>query len=246
MHGIIILVILMQRYFSNKLENNKFELKKDDLYHITKVMRMKSGDCIEVVYNEEVYICNLEINNNDVIVCLNIKEEKKEIDSFEKVLIIPLLKENKMDLIFQKATELGVNKIIPVIMERSIIKLEKDRELKKIERWNKICKEASEQSKRVNIPVVTDVKTLKELDGIDGIKLVCSTKEKDNTIKKFLNNNKGYNKINIVIGPEGGISPKEEDYLNSIGFESVSLGNTIMRVETVPIYILSVINYENM
>lgn len=236
----------MQRYFSNKLENKKFELESDDLYHITRVMRMKTGDSIEVVYNEEVYICNLEVTNNDISVYLESKEENKEVDTFEKVLIIPLLKENKMDLIFQKATELGVNKIIPVIMERSIIKLEKDRELKKIERWNKICKEASEQSKRINIPIVTEVKTLKDLQNMDGVKLVCSTKEKDNTIKKFLQSNKGYSKINIVIGPEGGIAPKEEEYLNSIGFESVSLGNNIMRVETVPIYILSVINYENM
>ena len=236
----------MQRYFSNKLENNKFELKNDDLYHITRVMRMKTGDSIEIVYNEEVYICNLEISNNNVDVIIKSKEEKKELETVEKVLIIPLLKENKMDLIFQKSTELGIDKIIPVVMERSIIKLDKDKELKKVERWNKICKEASEQSKRVNIPIVTEVKTLKQLDGIDGIKLVCSTKEKDNTIKKYLKNNSGYNKINIVIGPEGGISPKEEEYLNSVGFESVSLGNNIMRVETVPIYILSVINYENM
>jgi len=236
----------MQRYFSNKLENNKFELNKDDLYHILTVMRMKSGDSIEVVYNEQVYICNLEIFNNNVEVIIKSKEEKKVLNNIEKVLIIPLLKENKMDLILQKSTELGIDKIIPVIMERSIIKLDNDKELKKIERWNKICKEASEQSKRVNIPFVTEVKTLKELNDIDGIKLVCSTKEKDNTIKKYLKNNTGYNRINIVIGPEGGISPKEEEYLNSIGFESVSLGNNIMRVETVPMYILSVINYENM
>lgn len=239
-------MIFVQRYFSNKLTNNKFELNKDDLYHILTVMRMKTGDSIEVVYNEEVYICNLEISNNIVDVIIKSKEENKVLDNIEKVLIIPLLKENKMDLIFQKSTELGIDKIIPVIMERSIIKLDKDKELKKVERWNKICKEASEQSKRVNIPIVTEVKILKELDNIDGIKLVCSTKEKDNTIKKYLKNNSGYNKINIVIGPEGGISPKEEEYLNSIGFESVSLGNNIMRVETVPIYILSVINYENM
>lgn len=236
----------MQRYFSDKLKDNKFELKQDDLYHITRVMRMKTGDCIEVVHNSEVYICNLEVNNNDVSVFVKNKEEKKRSEELEKVLIIPLLKENKMDLILQKATELGVSKIIPVVMERSIIKLEKDRESKKIERWNKICKEASEQSKRVNIPVVTEVKALKDLESEPGIKILCSTKEKDNTIKKILQSNKDYNRINIVIGPEGGISPKEEDYLNSIGFISVSLGNNIMRVETVPIYILSVINYENM
>ena len=102
-----------------------------------------------------------------------------------------------MDLILQKSTELGVNKIIPVIMERSIIKLDKDKEIKKIERWTKICKEASEQSKRIDIPVLTEVKTLKELENIDGTKIVCSTKEKENTIKKFLTNNKS-KKINIV------------------------------------------------
>lgn len=236
----------MQRYFSGKLENNKFELKQDDLYHITRVMRMKTGDTVEVVYNQEVYICELEIINNNVSVFVKSKEEKSKTEELEKVLIIPLLKENKMDLILQKATELGVSKIIPVTMERSIIKLEKDRESKKIERWNKICKEASEQSKRINIPIVTEVKTLKDLASETGLKILCSTKEKDNTIKKFLQRAKDYNRINIVIGPEGGITPKEEDYLNSIGFESISLGNNIMRVETVPLYILSVINYENM
>ena len=234
----------MQRYFSKELNNNKFKLNNDDLYHITRVMRMKNGDNIEVVYNEEVYICELSITDIVEVIVKN-KEESNNINDVEKVLIIPLLKEVKMDLILQKSTELGISKIIPVIMERSIIKL-KDKELKKIERWNKICKEASEQSKRVNIPIVTEVKTLKELENIDGLKIVCSTKEKDYTIKKYLNDNKGYDKINIVIGPEGGISPKEEEYLNSIGFKSISLGNYIMRVETVPMYILSVINYENM
>ena len=235
----------MQRYFSNKLKNNKFELNNDDIYHITRVMRMKANDKIEVVYNNEVYICNLDFNNSKVDISILEKLEKNKNDNIEKVLIIPLLKENKMDLILQKSTELGVNKIIPVIMERSIIKLDKDKKLKKIERWTKICKEASEQSKRVDIPVITEVKILKELENIDGTKIVCSTKEKEMTIKKFLTKNT-IKKINIVIGPEGGISPKEEEYLNSIGFESISLGENIMRVETVPMFILSVLNYENM
>ena len=235
----------MQRYFSSKLKDNKFELNNDDLYHITRVMRMKSKDKIEVVYNNEVYICNLNFNNNEVEISILEKLENNKNSNIEKVLIIPLLKENKMDLILQKSTELGVNKIIPVMMERSIIKLDSDKEIKKIERWTKICKEASEQSKRIDIPVITEVKTLKELENIDGTKIVCSTKEKENTIKKFLSKN-DIKKINIVIGPEGGISPKEEEYLNNIGFESISLGENIMRVVTVPMFILSVLNYENM
>lgn len=236
----------MQRYFSNKLENDKFELSKDDLYHITKVMRMKTGDNIEVVYNNELYICNLENTQGLINVFIKYKVENKNTNKIKKVLIIPLLKEQKMDLILQKSTELGVDVIIPVVMERSIIKIVDSKEIKKIERWNKICKEASEQSKRTDIPLVTNIKTLKDLDKLEGKKIVCSTKEKQNTIKKYLNNNKDYNCINIIIGPEGGISPIEEEYLNSIGFESVSLGDNIMRVETVPIYILSILNYENL
>ena len=236
----------MQRYFSNELKDNKFILNSDDLYHIMRVMRMKENDLIEVVYEKEVYLCNLCFTNGECNVCLKEKLEDKNEDNYEIVLIIPLLKEAKMDLILQKATELGVNKIIPVMMERSIVKIDKDREIKKIERWTKICKEASEQSMRVTIPIITEVKKLNELDGLDGVKLVCSTAEKTNTIKMFLQTNKSYDKINIAIGPEGGISSKEEEYLKSIGFSAVSLGKRIMRVETVPLFILSVLNYENM
>lgn len=236
----------MQRYFSNKLNDNKFELNADDLYHINRVMRMKTGDNVEVVFNGAVYICNLEVVNSNINVFIKEKLELQKEEIIEKVLIIPLLKEQKMDLILQKGTELGISKIIPVIMERSIIKLDKEKESKKIERWNKICKEASEQSKRIDVPVITEIKTLKELENESGLKIVCSTKEKKNNIKTFLQNNRNYNKINIVIGPEGGITEKEEMFLNSIGFNSISLGNNIMRVETVPMYILSVINYENM
>lgn len=233
----------MQRYFSKKLENDKFILSEDDLYHINRVMRMKKGDFIEVIYNKELYIC--ELNEKLEVI------SKEKIDNINKIeaertLIIPLLKEQKMDLILQKATELGVDVIIPVVMERSVVKLDSSKEEKRIERWTKICKEAAEQSKRLTIPVVTKIKSLKELQELEGVKLVCSTQEKSLNIKKFLTATQNYDKINIVIGPEGGISLKEEDLLVSIGFSRVSLGDRIMRVETVPLFILSVLNYENM
>ena len=236
----------MQRYFSDKLKDNKFELRNDDVYHITRVMRMKSGDNIEIVCDEKVYLCCIDFVNGNLEVNVVKCYEKTDEKIIEKVLIIPLLKEPKMDLILQKATELGVNKIIPVEMERSIIKLNKEKEDKKLERWMRIVKEASEQSMRVTIPVITEVKKITELSDIDGAKMLCSTVEKQNTIKMFLQSHKSYDKINIVIGPEGGISPKEEEYLNNIGFKSISLGKNIMRVETVPLFILSVLNYENM
>ena len=158
----------MQRYFSDKLKDNKFELRNDDVYHITRVMRMKSGDNIEVVFDEKVYLCCIDFVNGNLEVNVVKCYEKTDEKIIEKVLIIPLLKEPKMDLILQKATELGVNKIIPVEMERSIIKLNKEKEDKKIERWMRIVKEASEQSMRVNIPIITEVKKMNELESETG------------------------------------------------------------------------------
>jgi 16S rRNA (uracil1498-N3)-methyltransferase len=235
----------MQRYFSKIKQDNKLELSTDDIYHIIKVMRMKTNDKVEVVYESRVYICEVNVNE---IPLVSIKKELNNYNdsSIRVTLIVPLLKEAKMDLILQKATELGVYEIIPVIMKRSIVKLDDSKEDKKIERWTKICKEASEQSKRVDIPIVTPIKKLTELNEIDGLKLVCSTVEKEKSIKKFLTVNQNYDKINIVVGPEGGISEDEEELLVNQGFTRVSLGNRIMRVETVPIFILSALNYEFM
>lgn len=234
----------MQRYFSNSKETGKLFLINDDIYHITRVMRMKDNDKIEVIYNNDLYICNIIINELPWVNIVS-KEEGK-IEDKEIILAIPLLKEQKMDLVLQKATELGVTKIIPVTMERSIVKLDDSKEVKKIDRWLKICKEASEQSKRNSIPVISNIMTLKELVKEEGIKIVCSTIEKENNLKKFLTEHKNYDKIIIVVGPEGGISSKEEEYLVSEGFTRVSLGKRIMRVETVPIFILSALNYEFM
>ena len=236
----------MQRYFSNKLINDNFELQDDDFYHITKVMRMKSDDWVEVVYDKETYLCCLEIVNKKAYAKIRSTIEQGQKVLTEKILIIPILKEQKMDLILQKATELGVDKIIPVAMERCVVRVDSNNEAKKLDRWNRICKEASEQSKRVTIPIISNVKRLKDLENLEGLKIVCSTTEQKNNIKMFLQSHRTYDKIIIVIGPEGGLSLSEEEYLNDIGFSSVTLGKQIMRVETVPIFILSVINYENM
>lgn len=235
----------MQRYFSSKKDNDYFELNKDDIRHIKLVMRMKDNDLIEVVYDNKVYLCCLENVNSNIRIKIK-NEVFNDIKKDKKVcLIIPVLKENKMDMILQKSTELGVDEIIPVITERSIIRVD-GKENKKIERWNRICKEASEQSMRTDIPKISNIKNLKDIINIDGLKVICSTTEKKNNIKMFLQSNNSYDKINLVVGPEGGLSNNEEKFLENNNFVRVSLGSQILRVETVPIFILSVINYENM
>lgn len=232
----------MQRYFALEKKENLFVLKNDDYYHIKVVMRLKIGEKVEVVYNQEAYLCKI-INNYQIEIVKKIESKQAEINT---VLILPLLKEQKIDLILQKSTELGISEIVFFNAKRSIIKLDEKQELKKIERWKKICKEAAEQSKRVTIPNIKILKNINDLENFEGLKLICSTIENNNNLKKVLQANKKCVKINMIVGPEGGFEPNEEQNIINFGFIPVSLGNTIMRVETVPIFLLSVINYEYM
>lgn len=236
----------MQRYFVDKNENNNFIIINDDFHHIKNVMRMNDKDNIEVVYNEKLYICSIEIKEESVIASI-IEELNNDYNNIEITIVQGLPKGDKFDFIIQKATELGVTKIIPLNCNRSIVKYDKDKEKKKIDRWQKIAKEASEQSKRITIPVIdkiTDINNLKDLDY--DIKLLCSVNEKEINIKHHLQNIKYNDKIIIVVGPEGGFTDNEEETLIKYGFKRVSLGENILRTETAPIFIVSVIKYELM
>lgn len=230
----------MQRYFSNIKENNSFILNEDDLYHIKKVMRMTDGELLEVVFESNLYICKLK----DRVAVIDKIVENENNKKIKYVLVLPILQEQKMSFVLQKATELGVDEIIPIYTERSKVKVD-EKEDKKLLRWTRICKEASEQAKRLDIPKINNIINIKDID-IDGLKIVCSTKEKSNNLKKVLKNNLNCDKIVISIGPEGGLTDKEEQLFVDQGFIPVSLGDNIMRVETVPIYMLSVLNYEIM
>ena len=230
----------MQRYF---IKNKDMLLEESDIKHIKKVMRMNINDKIEVVYNNKLHICEItSLEPFNIKVIEKLDEDKKT--KIELTVAVALVKEQKMDLILQKLTELGVSRIIPVSMERSIVKLDKERFNKKKVRWESICKEASEQSKRTNIPIIEDIKSIKDLTKEDAdLKLVASTKEKEKLLNYYLQSIEDCAKIIIVIGPEGGISDKEEDILVSNGYNRVSFGNLIFRVETATIYVASIINY---
>ncbi len=230
----------MQRYF---IKNKDMLLEESDIRHIKKVMRMNINDKIEVVYNNKLHICEItSLEPFNIKVIEKLDEDKKT--KIELTVAVALVKEQKMDLILQKLTELGVYRIIPVSMERSIVKLDKERFNKKKVRWESICKEASEQSKRTNIPIIEDIKSIKDLTKEDAdLKLVASTKEKEKLLNYYLQSIEDCAKIIMVIGPEGGISDKEEDILVSNGYNRVSFGNLIFRVETATIYVASIINY---
>lgn len=160
-----------------------------------------------------------------------------------------LPKSDKMDLIVQKCTEIGVSKVIPVLTDRVIVKLDDKSVAKKVERWNKIAIEASKQSGRQKISSVDNVTFLEniieKLSKYD-IVIVPYECEKTSTLKAKLKNiNKEIKSIAVVIGPEGGFSENDIEILERCpSVEKVSLGKRILRTETAGIATLAMILYE--
>ena len=232
----------MQRYFSI---NKDLDLGDKDIHHIINVMRMKVKDNIEIVYDRVVNLCEItDITKKEVKYKVISKKEEESDLKVQVAIAIPLIMEKKLDLIFQKCTELGIHEFYIYESERSKVKVNEKID-KKLDRWNLICKEACEQSFRNYIPKVYGIKKLENLVNLDyDLSLVASTKKVNKTIKNILQNSTEYDKIIIVVGPEGGLTEREENYLLDNGYEPVTFGNSILRCETAPIFIMSAIKYE--
>ena len=231
----------MQRYFVKEKNNDNFILADSDIHHIKKVMRCKNNDKIEVVYDKTVYLCNIDNIDALTLRIIDSYEEDRE-SNIELTIAISLVQEQKFDLILQKLTELGVTSIIPLKTERSIVKIDNSKEEKKMHRWETICKEASEQSHRVTIPTIHNIMTMKELlNHKKQINLICSLSDTTKEVEEYLQND--VKNVLFVIGPEGGFSKKEEEFLIENGFQATTLGKRVLRVETAAIYVASIINY---
>ncbi len=231
----------MQQYFGIDKKDNNLFLNKDELNHIKNVMRMKENDEVIIVYDNKSYVCNL---NSDLL-SARIKEVFKESEKKNDFTVyVPLLSEEKMSFILQHGTELGVTKFIVVEYEHCKYKLPKKDYEKKINRWNKIIKEASEQSYRIYKPELDSIISSKNIKSISNVNILCSL-DKNNVknICKVLTVNNCNDTISLVFGPEGGLSKNEEDLLEAKGFIKTSLGDTVLRTETVPLMIASILKY---
>ena len=200
----------------------------EDLNHIVNVLRMKKDDTVLIgnKENSKTYIAQIEQINSDNVI-LNIIDELDESTepNVEIDLYQGLPKFDKMELIIQKTTELGISKVIPLDMARCIVKLDEKDAKKKIERWQKIAEVAAKQSKRGKIPEVENKIKIKELENRVSeydLFLVAYEDENDNNLKNILKEleTKDNYKIGILIGPEGGISADEIEVLKKYGIYS--------------------------
>ncbi|WP_368488508.1 16S rRNA (uracil(1498)-N(3))-methyltransferase [Clostridium sp. BJN0013] len=230
---------------------NTVYITGDDLKHINKVLRLKIGDKVNVNNCHGKEFLGLIDNIDREKVTINIVEELKVYNesTLKLYLFQGLPKSSKMDLIVQKATELGVSEITPIITNRVVIKGD-FKELKRVDRWNKIALEACKQCKRsiippVNTPIYFE-ELLKCLSNVDLI-VVPYEMEKSIGIKKVINSiecREAINKVAIVIGPEGGFEKEEIEKLKDINSKIVTLGPRIFRTETAGFVCVALLMYE--
>lgn len=233
----------MQRYFADINKEQKVVFSNEDNHHILHVMRMKKGDEIEVVYNNHLFLCR--IDNNSPLEASVIHEISSDVELKEDItLLFALTKGDKTDLVLQKATELGIKKVALINTERTVVKYDYKDIDKKLVRFNKIMKEASEQSHRLFVPNLLGIFDLKNLPDtlIGELNYVAYEKDAQQVESIFPSFQKGKS-ISILIGPEGGFSEQEIALLTNKGFIRTSLGKRILRAETAALYALSVLGY---
>ena len=246
----------MPKFFvkQNQIKNNQIEITGQDVNHIKNVLRKKEGKKIEICNSEnsQDYLCEIIEIKEEKIKC-KIKEKiENEVESNIKVSIFQgLPKADKMELIIQKSVELGAYEITPVEMERCVVKLKENDKLKKISRWQKISEVAAKQCGRNIIPQINNITKIKNICNLIpqyDIVLLAYEDEKENTLKRNLENLKKIDKkelkIAIIIGPEGGITTEEVQILKQSGAEVITLGKRILRTETVALNMVGIIMYE--
>ena len=230
----------MQRYFVS-YENEKIIFNEQDVFHIQKVMRNKIGDEIQVVFNSKAYLVAIDSINPLLVHIVNPILDDSELP-YDLVLFFPLTKSDKIELVIQKATELGATKIYFYKANRSIVKLDNDAFKKKVERYLKIAKEASEQCHRLIIPSIEGALEVKDIKNyLASTNLVAYELEAGKTTSFYDELELAKKDIAFIVGPEGGFEVNEIETLESFGFKRVSLGKRILRMETAAISGLSII-----
>jgi len=246
----------MRRFFveEGNIKEDKVTIGGDEARHIAQVLRLKEKDRIKVFTGEgREYLAEIIQASKKEVIGRILKESRLDTEPpVEITLIQGIPKSNKMDFIVQKATELGVKRIIPVITQRTIIRLDKEKAKVRRIRWQRIALEAAKQSGRAIIPEVREaIPFIQALDNLnrERLNLIPWEEETSTSLKEVLKHHTSHiphptSQITVFIGPEGGFTSGEVGAAKKRGALSVSLGPRLLRTETAGLVTLAMILYE--
>lgn len=224
-------------------------IEGSDVNHIKNVLRMKVGEELEISDGDnKKYLCEIASMSSDEV-CAMIKTELKvDTELPSKIYLFQgLPKSDKMELIVQKAVELGVYEIIPVATKRAVVKLDDKKASKKIERWQAIAESGAKQSGRNVIPEVKNVMAFKEAvqyaKSLDILLVPYELAEGMSETKALISTIQPGQSIGFFIGPEGGFETSEVEYAIENGAKAITLGKRILRTETAGLTTLSILMY---
>ena len=245
----------MKRIFVEDVSGNEIIISGGDANHLARSLRARRGDRITAVDGTgKCAVVELIDFDRETITARRVSDIDR-VNSERKIVLADCLpKQNRFDNIIEKATELGVDKIEPLISERTIARPGGSRADVKLERWRRIAKESAEQCARDTIPTISAIRDLDAwladitpLDD-DTLLLFCWEREQSTTVREVLNSYRlsGGENIIVLIGPEGGFSDREVNAIKFAGGVSVTLGSRVLKTDTAAISVLAMINYEFM
>lgn len=244
--------MIVQRYFVKKedMTDRVVTIKDEDYHHITRVMRMETGDRVICSDGSRSALCELKDFSNETVTATIVNWIKEPSELPVDVTIAQALpKADKLETVVQKGTELGAVAFLPFRAQRSVVKWTAEKTKKKIARLKKIAKEAAEQAHRERVPRIAD---LAAFDGLIqhgsnyDVKIVAFEEEANNTkaLPSTLTSVRSGQSILFVTGPEGGLTEHEVAKLKQCGFVVCGLGPRILRTETAPLYFLAAVSYQ--
>lgn len=240
----------MARFFvpDPKIEDGLMQIKGHEARHIRRVLRLRTGDGIIVFDGSGREYEGVIIKEEPTAVLIKVSGlfSSKEESPIDIVLAQSLLKGEKMDYLIQKATELGVRRVIPFFSSRSIPLPDRSKTLERHQRWERIAIEASKQCGRGFIPkieVLCDYSEMLSLASRESLRLILHEKE-GRRLKEVLSDPQDRRRIFFVVGPEGGLTQKEIDESKGKEFVPVFMGERILRAETASLCLLSILQYK--
>jgi len=232
-----------------QIKAGRVSLSGPDAVHIAKVLRLGAGKSIIVLDGRgKSYLAVIEQACKDKVDCTIQKELPVAAGPSLKVTLVQgIPKGDKMDLVIQKGTELGLSRVIPLISERVVVKLAGDKLLHRRERWQRIALEAAKQCRRPDVPEVSEPQSWEQVLALlppEAAALIPWEEEFVETLKNFCRCSQAPEEIYIFIGPEGGFTREEVELARSHGVRPVTLGPRILRTETAGLAVLAVVLYQ--
>lgn len=230
-----------RRFFVDGVHRGHARISGPDAHHLTRVLRVEAGQKFEISDNQNVYLAEVEAARKDLVSFAVVEKIEIPPASLHLRLLAALIKFERFEWLIEKATELGVEQVTPVETERSEKGLRQAAD-KRLTRWNRIAREASEQSRRAHLPRIDPPVVLAEaLSNTDQYRYVLEEEQAKGILSALPDDRSGDDSVSLLVGPEGGWTEREREAIQGAGWIAVSLGNNILRAETAAIASLAIV-----